>query len=169
MNILVCDGIESDMEKLTRILDYSYGSAVNKEVFHRVSDALSYVRSGAVVDICFLETITLEMNGIELARNLRADGYTGEIVFISRDNGYAPESYEVKALGYLLKPPMPHEVRDIVNKAEGNLKKKDTGGVSGCGAVMPEVGLPFESPRFRGIKRMADYLAKRIFDIKQRG
>lgn len=162
MNILVCDEIKSDTEKLAHILDYSYGPGIKKEIFYSASDALSYIRSGAPVDICFLETVTPEMNGIELARNFRADGYAGEIVFISRNNGFAPESYEVKALGYLLKPPMPDEVRDIVNKAEDNLKKTDTNDAPDCGTVTRESGQSRENPRFRGIKRMVDYLAKRI-------
>lgn len=164
MNILVCDEIKSDTEKLSRILDYSYGPAIKKEVFYRAFDALSYIRSGAAVDICFLETVTPEMNGIELARSLRADGYSGEIVFTSRNNGFAPESYEVKALDYLLKPLMPQKVRDVVNKAEGNLKKSGTDTVPVCYAVMREAAPPRENSRLGGIKHMIDYLIRRIFE-----
>lgn len=115
INVLICDESMSDAEDLVTILDYSYGTAMRTRVFYKSSGVLSYIR-GAPVDICFLELVMQEMSGIELAKALRANGYNGEIVFISRDKTFGPESFEVNALDYLQKPVMPEDVRNAVDK-----------------------------------------------------
>lgn len=121
MTVLICDDNESDVKKLTSILDYSYGFAVKTVAFRQPADALDYIRSGAAVDICFLETVTQELDGIRLAEQLRAAGYADGIVFLTSTKGYGSESFEVNALDYLLKPIMPEKVRGAITKAEKRL------------------------------------------------
>lgn len=159
MNILICDEMESDANKLTYILDYSYGNAVKTAVFHSASDALSYIGSGAAVDVCFLETAMREMSGIELAKKMRAGGYEGEIVFLSRTNGFAAETYEVKALDYLIKPPIPDDVRDVLRKLEDKLRKNG----ADCGAAAPEAD-PYSGNFCVKEKRKTGRFIKRLFD-----
>ena len=45
-----------------------------------------------------------DMNGIEIAQQMRARGYNGTILFLSAFREYVFEGYEVRALNYLLKP-----------------------------------------------------------------
>lgn len=124
MFVLICDDNESDVKKLTSILDYSYGFAVKTVGFCQASDALSYIRSGADVDICFFETVTPGMNGIELAEQLREAGYMGEIVFLTASRVYGPDGFKVGALNYLLKPIMPEKVRGAISKAESKMENR---------------------------------------------
>lgn len=116
MNILICDESKSDARELTDILGYSYGSAMKVRTLNRATDARYYIRMDTTVDICFLEIVMQEMNGIVLAKTLRTDGYKGNFIFISRNKAFGPETYEVKALDYLLKPIMPQDVRKAVDK-----------------------------------------------------
>ena len=48
--------------------------------------------------------ICMEMNGIEAARKLRADGYKGDLVFLTNFQEYVFEGYPVNAIDYLMKP-----------------------------------------------------------------
>lgn len=164
MNILICDANESDTNSLMEILNYSYPSDVEATVFRSAPDALSYIRSGAAADICFLETVTPEMDGIELARNLRAEGFAGEIIFISRDGTYGPETYEVKALYYLLKPPEPSEVQRAVDKAKNKRKRTGADNITAGKAVVSVAATIHGNSRFGRLKRSAGCFRKRLFD-----
>jgi DNA-binding LytR/AlgR family response regulator len=70
-----------------------------------------------------------EMSGVKLAEQLRADGYTGEIVFFTTSNDYASESYGVNAFSYLLKPLDPEIVRSALRKLEEKRIRNDTEGI----------------------------------------
>ena len=115
MNVLVCDDIKSEADKLAEMLK-NRGFDVNISVFYNAQDTLSYIRSGAVVDVCFLDIVMPDMSGVELAHTLRQDGYTGFIVFLSASKDYGPESYKVKAFNYLLKPISISDIREILRE-----------------------------------------------------
>ncbi len=118
MNVLICDDDERDVASLLLILDYSYRSSMELAPFYKAAEALEYFRSGKKVDLCIFETRTEGMDGIALAEELRSLGYGGAIMFISHSSDFGPESYEVKAIDYLLKPPLPADVRRAVQRAE---------------------------------------------------
>ena len=139
MNILICDDIKAEADKLAGLLADS-GFEVNTAVFAKGSDALEHIRSGAVVDVCFLDIILNpvppsasrcpDMSGVELAEILRAEKYSGEIVFLTTSNEYAAESYQVEAFSYLIKPPTPEVVLKTLRKLEQSKKDGDTAGIS---------------------------------------
>lgn len=52
----------------------------------------------------FLDIQMGQMNGIDVAKRLRASGYNGIIVFLTAFREYVFRGYEVRALNYLLKP-----------------------------------------------------------------
>lgn len=56
------------------------------------------------VDLVFLDIIMPLLNGMDTARELRSAGMTVPVIFLTSSKGFALESYEVKALNYLLKP-----------------------------------------------------------------
>lgn len=128
MNILICDDLRSDSDRLLRLIRDSRLD-VNTVVFQSGYDTLDYFHTGAVVDVCFLDIVMPEISGVELASELRRGGYTGEIVFLTTSNDYAAESYDVNAFSYLLKPPTPEGVRGILQKLEDARKKGDTEGI----------------------------------------
>jgi len=128
MNILICDDMIAEADKLEGLLNDS-GFEVNTTVFTDANDALEHIRSGAVVDVCFLDIIMPGMSGIELAEALRGSKYQGEIVFLTTSNEYAAESYQVKAFSYLIKPPDPEVVHKILSELEQAKKDGDTAGI----------------------------------------
>ena len=126
MNILICDDKQNEAERLSNLLkDMGYGSAV----FTSGADALEYIRAGAVADVCILDIVMPEMSGIELARLLRDAGFNGEIIFLSASGDYGPQTYDVKAFHYLLKPPAPDSVRRVLDEIKTRREKSDADGI----------------------------------------
>ena len=62
---------------------------------------------GGWFDIILLDILMDPPLGIDVARRLREIGYKGTIVFLYRSLDFAPDSFEVGASGYLLKPYTP--------------------------------------------------------------
>jgi DNA-binding LytR/AlgR family response regulator len=60
---------------------------------------------------------------------MRDSGYPGEIVFLSSSNGFGPESYEVGAYRYLLKPPSRKGVEELLRDIGEKRKKEDTAAI----------------------------------------
>ena len=129
MNILICDDIKADADKLNELLAGS-GFSLNTDVFTNAKDAREFVRSGAPVDVCFLDIVMPETNGVELAKDLRADGWRGFIVFLSTSKDFGPESYQVQAFSYLLKPASLESVREVLHDIDYKKKNTDLDGIS---------------------------------------
>jgi DNA-binding LytR/AlgR family response regulator len=125
MNILICDDRPDEAAELDRLLHDS-DFKIYTVIFNNGHEALNYALSGAAIDICILDILMPEMDGINLAKNLRTNGFCGEIIFLSTSKEFAPESYEVKAFSYLLKPPTPNSVKHILKQLEYAQKNTDT-------------------------------------------
>jgi DNA-binding LytR/AlgR family response regulator len=128
MNVLICDDMKQEILKLERVLDES-GFDVKTVSFQSGYDVLDYVRSGAFIDVCFFDIVMPDMSGVEIAEELRVAGFTGEIVFFTTSNEYAAESYNVKALSYLLKPLNLAHVRGILQRLEDTKRNSDSEGL----------------------------------------
>jgi DNA-binding LytR/AlgR family response regulator len=128
VNILICDDVRSEADKLSFLIN-TLGYENNIVCFYNARDTLDYVRSGAVVDVCLLDIIMPDTDGIELAEQLRKDGYTGKIVFLSASHEYGPATYTVDAFTYLLKPPKIDDLRCLMRKLEEAKANSDTSGI----------------------------------------
>jgi DNA-binding LytR/AlgR family response regulator len=98
-------------------------------VFNSPVSALDFIRSGKQPNVCFLDIIMPEMDGVTLADNLRKEGYKNPIVFLTTSNEYAAQSYKVNAFSYLLKPPVKEEVVNTLRKLDDFKKNSDTAGI----------------------------------------
>lgn len=128
MNILICDDINEDTLKLETVIGAS-GFEANIVKFNHGSDVLSYIQSGAKVDLCFLDILMPDMNGTALALQMRKENYKGKIIFLTSSNDYAVESYKANAYSYLLKPPNVKSITSILHKVEEMQKSADTAGI----------------------------------------
>jgi DNA-binding LytR/AlgR family response regulator len=70
-----------------------------------------------------------DKNGIDLAKELREVGYSGDIVFLSASREYGPESYEVGAFSYLLKPLTTDGVDRILNDLDEARKSSENASI----------------------------------------
>lgn len=70
------------------------------------------------LDLVFLDIEMGQLDGMETARRLRADDPDLQLVFVTGYAEYVFDGYSVGALGYLLKPPKPEQIEDILNRAQ---------------------------------------------------
>lgn len=83
------------------------------------------------------------MNGMELAKKLRARGCDSTIIFITGVPDYAIEGYEVGAVRYILKPVKPEVLNGLLDAAYAECEKKvESYFVLGQGADVERI--PFE-------------------------
>ncbi|MDR0447151.1 MAG: LytTR family DNA-binding domain-containing protein [Treponema sp.] len=129
MNILICDDIDSEVQNLEKAIKASDFKG-NIICFNKGADALSCLLSEAKIDVCFLDVLMPQMDGITLARKMRGANYRGEIVFLTTTKEYAVDSYDVKAYSYLLKPPNAAKVAQILKEIESMHKAQDTAGIT---------------------------------------
>jgi len=160
MNVLICDDIKSEAHKLANMMT-GRGFDINIKVFYNAADSLEYISSGAKVDVCFLDIVMPGTSGIELAFSLREYGYTGFIVFLSASKDYGPESYQVKAFNYLVKPISISDIRVIFEELTDALSMADTAGIL-IKAHESTRNLPFRSISFIEVEN--NYVFFRLTD-----
>lgn len=128
MNILICDDIKNEADMLDKLIAGSgFDAAVT--IFQSGQETLDYMRSGAAVDVCFLDILMPGLTGVALADKLRGEGYSGEIVFLTSSNDYAHQAFKVNAFDYLLKPPVQEDVNEILNKLDNARRNADRDGI----------------------------------------
>lgn len=137
MNILICDDIRDEALRLENAVKEA-GFEANVTYFYEGADVLNHIKTGVNIDICFLDIIMPEMNGIELARNMRSAGFGGKIVFLTSSNDYSAESYQVKAYSYLLKPVNTEDVAKLLNGIKNGSFAGDTAQLKQCAGIKIE-------------------------------
>jgi len=129
MNILVCDDMKEDADRLAALIALS-GFEAQTVIFTCPRQALDYFCSGATIDACFLDIIMPKMNGIKLAEKLRENNFANNIVFLTTSNDFASQSYQVQAFDYLLKPLTSEKVNNIMGKLKKSQESEDNAGLS---------------------------------------
>lgn len=107
MRIVLCDDDEKNLKNTQKLLEeISEERGVDIEVFSFLSpaDCIEFMREHSV-DLVILAILMDEMLGIDVAKKLRMlHGNDFALVFLSKSNDYAFESYAVDADYYILKP-----------------------------------------------------------------
>jgi DNA-binding LytR/AlgR family response regulator len=129
MNILICDDMKKDADKLAAMIAQS-GFEAQTAVFTCPVQTLDYLCSNADIDACFLDIIMPEMNGIKLAEKLRENNFAKEIVFLTTSNDFASQSYQVQAFDYLLKPLTLEKVSNVMSKLKKSQENADNAGLT---------------------------------------
>jgi len=128
MNIIICDDIQNEALKLEDAIKQADFKA-DVRYFEKIHDILEYIKTDVKIDVCFLDIIMPEMNGIELAKEMRKVGFNSKIVFLTTSREYGVDSYQVKAYSYLLKPLNPQDVINLLNEIKESDSVKDTAGI----------------------------------------
>lgn len=76
-------------------------------------------------DILLLDIEMGKMDGVELAKQIRQDNSSVQIIFITGFADYMAQGYEVSALHYLMKPVAQDKLFAVLDKAAQNRKKTE--------------------------------------------
>lgn len=99
LSFVVCDDEQAGCEVITHLLKQNGVS--NVAVFNNPKVALQYLAKNSV-DVAFLDIKMPQINGLELARQLK--GLQTQVVFITAHQEFALGAFEVCAVDYLTKP-----------------------------------------------------------------
>lgn len=114
--VLAVDDEQPQLEDLARILRASR-RVREVETASTASDAL-LIASRRRYDAVFLDVRMPEIDGLQLARVLRAFASPPEVVYVTAFSDYAVPAFELRALDYLLKPVMPDRVERALERVE---------------------------------------------------
>jgi len=107
VNIAICDDELSYISQITQMLsDYRQEKLLNISwtLFQSGFALLAALDHGEVFDAVLLDIYMGDMNGMEVAKRVRAMNNSIHILFLTSSPQFAVESYAVDATDYLLKP-----------------------------------------------------------------
>lgn len=128
LHIGICDDEPLAIEYLSNFLNKwseSNNYSLQISTFSSAEQFLFEYESNKNFDILFLDIQMGNMNGIELAKKIRAIDENVQIVFITALTDYMSEGYEVSALHYLIKPFEEEKLHSVMDRAVTNLSKTD--------------------------------------------
>lgn len=105
--IAICDDSEADRQYVAGLAAKwaaSAGHTIQTALFSSAENFLFHYAEKNDYDILLLDIEMGEMDGVTMAKKLRRDNDTVQIVFITGYSDYISEGYEVAALHYLVKP-----------------------------------------------------------------
>lgn len=132
MLIAVCEDTPRDMEAILDLCDryseaegfkfeclvYAHAKALLEDARAREADIL-------LLDIMMPGPDGSTPAGVELSRQLRAEGYAGAIVFTTTSLDFFQEGFEVEAAHYLIKPLQYEAFREGMARAMRRVKKPE--------------------------------------------
>lgn len=127
MKIAVCDDeVEFLNSACSMILKWAEKYDIHVKLYRFDNgDDLINIHKKECMDIIFLDIVMPLFNGIDTAKELRSENHNVPIVFLTSSREFAVESYEVKALNYLLKPVDESRMFDVLENFRKEYQKKD--------------------------------------------
>lgn len=108
MQIVICDDLKEERTALREhIHSFSLTAGLDYviEEYENSESLLAAVKQDKrYPDIVFMDIYMSGMTGMEAAKELMTDGFSGAIIFTTTSESHAIESYKLMADGYLLKP-----------------------------------------------------------------
>lgn len=129
INIVICDDIKEELDLIS-----SYVSKIINNIniefkistFNDGEEFIEHVScSKEMYDIVFLDIYMKFSNGINTAKKIREFDKECKIIFITSSKEHAIESYEVRALYYILKPIEEDKLKDAIFIAIEDLNLND--------------------------------------------
>lgn len=144
--IAICDDSDADRQYIWNMVNAwaaAAGHTVHTDTFPSAENFLFCYEEESDYDILLLDIEMGEMDGVTMAKKLRENNDTIQIIFITGYSDYISEGYEVAALHYLMKPVREEKLCDVLDRAAEKLSKKrkspESGDKRGDGAC---AGLP---------------------------
>ena len=122
IKIAICDDDKLETKELIDIIkDYRNENisqwSIEYKVYENGVDLVADIGKGIRFDLIILDIIMPLENGIDIAKEIRTFDQTVKIIFLTSSPEFAIDSYSVGAFYYLLKPPVPEKLSEILNRA----------------------------------------------------
>lgn len=126
--IAICDDSDADRQYLSGLISRwaeDTGNIVQTYSFASAENFLFCYAEKNDYDILLLDIEMGGMDGVTMAKKLRLDNDTIQIVFITGYSDYISEGYEVAALHYLMKPVKKDKLFSVLNRAVVKISKNE--------------------------------------------
>lgn len=126
--IAICDDSDEDRQYVFDMINRwaaAEGYFVNVKMFPSAESFLFNYEDESDYDILLLDIEMGAIDGVTLAKRLRKDNETVQIIFITGFSDYISEGYEVAALHYLMKPLKEDKLCSVLNRAIDKLSKNE--------------------------------------------
>lgn len=126
--IAICDDLESDRDYLKDLLNKwanDYSHLLNVYTFSSAESFLFRYEEAKDYNILLLDIEMGLMDGVSMAKKIRQDNDTVQIIFITGYSDYIAEGYEVNALHYLMKPVKEEKLFSVLERAIEKINKND--------------------------------------------
>lgn len=126
--LAICDDSEADRQyvlSMVRRWAAEAGHSVQIDAFSSAESFLFHYAGERDYDILLLDIEMDAMDGVSMAKQLRRDNDTVQIVFITGYCDYISEGYEVAALHYLMKPVKEEKLFSVLDRAAEKLAKNE--------------------------------------------
>lgn len=126
--IAICDDSAADRQFVLDMVKHwavKTGHVVHTDSFPSAENFLFHYAEENNYDILLLDIEMGAMDGVTLAKRLRKDNDTVQIVFITGFSDYIAEGYEVAALHYLTKPVREEKLLSVLDRAAEKLAKNE--------------------------------------------
>ena len=127
-NIAVCDDSDADRRYLSGLAAEwagNTGHTVQTTLFSSAESFLFHYAGKNDYDILLLDIEMGDMDGVTMAKKLRQENDTVQIIFITGYSDYISEGYEVAALHYLMKPVRREKLFSVLDRAVEKLSKNE--------------------------------------------
>ena len=124
--IAICDDCDVDRQYILNMVTLwgeRSGHIVHIDAFSSAENFLFHYAEESDYDILLLDIEMGEMDGVTMAKKLRKENDTVQIVFITGYSDYILEGYEVAALHYLMKPVKTEKLCAVLDRAAQKLAK----------------------------------------------
>lgn len=119
MRIAICEDNKEHAEILKSMVSrWAEKEMIEVDIgyYQSAEEFLFYMKEDAHYDLAFLDIQLEKMNGLQLAKLIRAEDKTIFLVFTTGEKGYALKGYEVSAFRYLIKPLREQDVAVALSK-----------------------------------------------------
>ena len=126
--IAICDDSDADRQYIAGLVsDWGIhtGSTVQISSFSSAESFLFHYAEKSDYDILLLDIEMENMDGVTMAKKLRLDNDTVQIVFVTGYSDYILEGYEVAALHYLMKPVREDKLFSVLERAATKLSQNE--------------------------------------------
>ena len=124
----VCDDRPEDSRLVARLASRwarQAGAELELEVFPSAEAFLFRYAEKKDFDVLLLDVEMTGMDGVELARTVRRDDESVQIVFVTGYDRYIALGYEVSALHYLVKPVKEEKFFEVLTRAVSRLTRNE--------------------------------------------
>ncbi len=167
--IAVCDDVETDAQYIAdQVKKWAAMRQAQAavEIFSSGESFLFRYAEQKDYDILLLDIEMASMNGVALAKEIRRDNESVQIIFITGYSDYIAEGYEVAALHYLMKPVKEEKLFQILDRAVMKLQKNERVLILSCGGET--VRVPVHEIRYLEVQH--NYVtvhAKEAYTVKK--